>query len=289
MGMASGSTRCALLSACFLLLSAKSSLMLPSSLRSSGLMYSNSLTASCTPGIPATTLPARAPSWGVTRPCKYTTPRSVVTIMVRVGTPLVLISLDKALVVIQVSLERTPSSVGGPTRNLLITCTTLSMWATSSPALVLMASVGTSPVSSTRPAYELTLTRPGSSVSSKRVSLLALRSMALSSSCSPAVRRSTATTAVVVAAPPISTGAQALSRLSVINRVKVKAIGLRNRCQAIIKALRVIGCRCHRTWHAAARCAPLGCAWCDYGAHIGGCQYWPKPRQSRRRHCQLGR
>src|SRR5690625_169158 len=209
--------------------------------------------------------------------------------MVRVGTPLVLIRLDMALVVIQVSLERVPNSEGSPTRKRLMTCTTLSTLLTRSSACCLSCSVGTSPTSSTRPAYELDLMRPGRSSSNRRVSLPALSSMALSSTCSPVVRRSTATTAVVVAAPPISTGAQALSRPRQTNKPAMRRTKRVCGCQDIRGVLRVIRYQYHHTWHARAQYEPLGCAWCDRGEHKDGCLCFSGYRLFYRRHCLSGR
>src|SRR5690625_740383 len=208
--------------------------------------------------------------------------------MVRVGTPLVLIRLERALVVIQVSLERTPISVGSPTRSRSMTWTTLSMRDTCSTLLVRSPSLRASPVNRTRPAYECTLARPGPSSSIFLASLLAFSWIDLSSTCSPVVRRSTATTAVVVAAPPIKTGAQAVKRPVIIKRQSKMATGLRKSWRLIIGVLRVIGYQYRHTWRGAGQYGPLGCAWCDDGAHRDGCLCWPGQRRFYRHHYRSG-
>src|SRR5690606_12178961 len=77
------------------------------SCRLSGETIWNNFTTLLTPGTLAAALPARSPSAAVTLPSRYTMPRSVVTLMVRLGTSLVLTRLALTLEVIQVSLVRT--------------------------------------------------------------------------------------------------------------------------------------------------------------------------------------
>src|SRR5690606_39764683 len=76
----------------------------------------NNFTTLLTPATPAATLPARWLSASVTLPMRYTIPRSVVTLMVRLGTSLVLMRAERTLEVSQVSLVRTLMGVTSPTR-----------------------------------------------------------------------------------------------------------------------------------------------------------------------------
>src|SRR5690625_535526 len=92
----------------------------------------------------------------------------------------------------------------------------------------------------------------------------------------------------VVAAPPIKTGAQAVKRPVIIKRQSKMATGLRKSWRLIIGVLRVIGYQYRHTWRGAGQYGPLGCAWCDDGAHRDGCLCWPGQRRFYRHHYRSG-
>src|SRR5690606_13774192 len=106
---------------------------------------------------------------------------------------------------------------------------------------------------------------------SRRTSAPTFISMALSSTCSPVVRRSVATSAVVAAVPPTTSGAQPERMVrAASDRLAKKS---RGEVLADIKAcLREAGHQCRRTERAAKEYGLLECAWCGRAARTDGCR-----------------
>ncbi|KAG1529901.1 hypothetical protein G6F50_017682 [Rhizopus delemar] len=92
-----------------------------------------------------------------------------------------------------------------------------------------------------------------------------------SSSWMPDVRRSVTTTAVVAAAPPTISGAQAVSERAAVDSA---AASIRGRTAVltseIIRCLQAEERRCRRTVRAAAEYGLPGSAPCDRWEHIDG-------------------
>src|SRR5690606_9201965 len=186
------------------------------------------------------------------------------------GTYLVLSSAVLTLEVSQVSFERVANEAAGPTLSWLTTDLTCWMPCATVAACALAASEGTSPVSSTTLLYDMALTR-AASPSFSLIWRSALKAMFWSSSCAPEVRRSVMTTAVVAAAPPTTSGAQAdRDRAAVPSRAASSRGRATVLASGIIRCLLEEGRLYRRTGHAAAGRGFPGCAWCGHAAHIDG-------------------
>ena len=151
---------------------------------------------------------ARLASRGVTRPIRYTVPRSVTTLKALTCKSLASTKAALILPVRTTSLERWVSELMGITAKSLTTAVTFSWLEASFSARSLSAAVRTSPVSKTC-RLKLVAFRWMRSPISLRTALATLSSMLSSSTWVPVVRRSVAITPVITA-PPTIIGAQAL-------------------------------------------------------------------------------